>query len=349
MKWEGHHKPGFWLAAAGILLAASVVILGAFTRLVDAGLGCPDWPGCYGHLLWPDDPDEILAANTAFPDMPVIDGKPWPEMVHRYLAGSLGLLIAGLAVYAVKYRREDNYPFRQIIFMAILVIWQALFGMWTVTLKLWPQIVTLHLMGGFATFVLVTVLAQRLGSYRWQLSSLDRIALSKQRVWILLGLIVVAMQVFLGGWVASNYAAFGCPDFPTCTGKWWPDMDLAHGFNFFQTIGPNYLGGLMESDGRTAIHFIHRLGAIVTTVYLVFLGLRVYAQGVGVARKMIFYVWALLAIQIVLGVTNVEMSIPLGIAVAHNFVGVLLLAAIAALLTQINLSQEIGQGEKNDK
>lgn len=349
MKWEGRNKPGFWLAVGGILLASSVVILGAFTRLVDAGLGCPDWPVCYGHLLWPNDPDEILAANTAFPDMPVIDGKPWPEMVHRYLAGLLGLLIAGLAYYAIKYRREDHYPFRQAIFMAVLVIWQALFGMWTVTLKLWPQVVTLHLMGGFATFVLVTVLAQRLGSYRWQLLESERVALVQQRVWVVLGLFVVALQVFLGGWVASNYAAFGCPDFPTCTGKWWPNMDFASGFNFFQTIGPNYLGGLMESEGRTAIHFVHRLGAIITTAFLVFLGIRVYAQGVKTATKLVFCMWGLLALQIVLGVTNVEMSIPLAVAVAHNFVGVLLLAVIAGLLTQINLSQVINQSDQDEE
>lgn len=339
MNTETRPLPGYKLALSGVALAACVVVLGAFTRLVDAGLGCPDWPGCYGHLLWPNDAEEIAAANSAFPDMPVIAGKPWPEMVHRYFAGLLGLLIFGLAMYAIRNRRDDNYPFRQTMFMAVLVVWQALFGMWTVTLKLWPQVVTIHLIGGFLTFVLLTVLVQRLSTYRWKLSERHYASLFKLRSAVLVGVIVVFVQVFLGGWIASNYAAFGCPDFPQCTGQWWPDMDLKSGFNFFQDIGPNYLGGLLGNEARTAIHFVHRLGAIVTAIYLIFLACRVWATGVPQARKLTISFLAVLVLQIGLGITNVIFLIPLWVAVAHNFVGAVLLATIAALLTQTNRAQ----------
>lgn len=342
MNSDRHRLPGFWLAAAGVLLATCVVALGAFTRLVDAGLGCPDWPGCYGHLLWPNDASEIAAANTAFPDMPVISGKPWPEMVHRYFAGLLGLLILGLTIYAIKNRRDEAYPFRQPLFMAVLVVWQALFGMWTVTLKLWPQVVTIHLLGGFLTFVLMTVLVQRLSSYRWSLSEQQYMAVFKLRRATVVGLIVVFLQILLGGWVASNYAAFGCPDFPRCTGDWWPEMDAKAGFNFFQHIGPNYLGGLLESDARTAIHFVHRIGAIVTAGYLIYLGLRVWAVNTLQTRKLVIALWSCLVLQIVLGISNVIFLIPLWVAVAHNFVGAVLLASLAALLTQINRATLLG-------
>jgi len=329
-------QPGYRLAVAAIILATTVVMLGSFTRLVDAGLGCPDWPGCYGHLLWPNESHEIEAANSAFPDMPVIAGKPWPEMVHRYAAGLLGLLTLIITFISIRHRHIDAFPYRQSILLGVLVVWQALFGMWTVTLKLWPQVVTAHLMGGFATFTLFTVLAQRLSDYRWQLSESHLSALIAARPWIVVGLIIVVIQVFLGGWVASNYAAFGCPEFPRCTEKWWPAMDMVNGFNFFQQVGPNYLGGLMESDGRTAIHFTHRLGALATTGYLIFMGIHVVRIGAAPAKKLVILIWSLLALQVLLGVFNVVFAIPLFIAVAHNFAGALLLASVAALLTQIN-------------
>ena len=340
--------PGYELAVGGVLLAAGVVGLGAFTRLVDAGLGCPDWPGCYGHLLWPNDAQEIEAANTAFPDMPVIAGKPWPEMVHRYFAGILGLLIFAQTIFAIKNRRDDSYPFRQTIFMAVLVIWQALFGMWTVTLKLWPQVVTIHLLGGFLTFVLLTVLVQRLSTYRWSLTEHQFHSLFSLRGATVLGLVLVFLQIMLGGWLASNYAAFGCPDFPKCTGEWWPEMDVKSGFNIFQDIGPNYLGGLLGSDARTAIHFVHRLGAILTLVYLIYLGCRILAVKIPQARTLVIGLWVILLIQVGLGISNVLYLIPLWNAVAHNLVGALLLATLAALLTQINRANLVGAESQSD-
>ena len=145
-------RRGFYLALFSWILAAGVVMLGSFTRLVDAGLGCPDWPTCYGHLTWPDEAHEIVAANQAYPDMPVERGKAWPEMVHRYFAGTLGLFILALSIVAMRHRSVEGYPFRLPMLMLLLVIWQAMFGMWTVTLLLWPQVVATHLMGGFTTF-----------------------------------------------------------------------------------------------------------------------------------------------------------------------------------------------------
>ena len=331
-----NNLPGFRLALIGLVLASGVVGLGAFTRLVDAGLGCPDWPGCYGHLLWPNEQHEILAANQAYPDMPVIDGKAWPEMVHRYFAGALGLLILALAVIAVRHRKTDNFPFRQPLFMFVLVFWQALFGMWTVTLKLWPQVVTVHLMGGFATFVLLAVLTQRLATYRWQVSELELKVLLRLNPWLILGLIIVALQVCLGGWVASNYAAFGCPpkEFPACFGSYWPEMDFAQGFNLAQQIGPNYLGGLIENEARTAIHYVHRIGALITTAYLIGLSVACFRLGHVALSKLTGFMLIILTVQVLLGISNVIMVLPLSIAVAHNMVGALLLAVVASILTQ---------------
>jgi len=335
--------PGFRLALIGIVLAAGVVGLGAFTRLVHAGLGCPDWPGCYGHLLWPNEAHEIAAANEAFPDMPVIDGKPWPEMVHRYFAGTLGLLIVAMAVLAIRNRQDKSYPFRQPLFMLFLVIWQALFGMWTVTLKLWPQVVTIHLMGGFATFVLIVVMAQRLSSYQWRLpeKQLDKVLSLKP--WLILGIIIVALQITLGGWVASNYAALACPpkEFPTCFGSYWPDMDFVHGFNFAQHIGPNYLGGLLHNEARVAIHYMHRVGALITTAYLIFLAFKCLFIGFKPLSLLTKLMVTVLAIQVILGISNVMMALPLFIAVAHNVVGAILLAVVCSMATQCLRAQRL--------
>lgn len=326
-------KKGFYLALAALILAVGVVTLGSFTRLVDAGLGCPDWPGCYGHLTWPDEAHEIVAANQAYPDMPVLQGKTWPEMVHRYFAGTLGLLVLGLAIYAFKNRQEEGYPFRMPMIMLVLIIWQAMFGMWTVTLKLWPQVVTIHLMGGVTTFSLLAVLVFRLND-SWRFSDQTSAALRSLRGWIIGGFVVVFLQVFLGGWVASNYAAVACPDFPQCQLQWIPEMDFRQGFNFTQHVGPNYLGGRLDGDARTAIHFSHRVGAIITMLYLIALSLMMLAKKSKPISILAGTILVALVVQIGLGITNVIMSIPLAVAVAHNFVGALLVALLAVVWMQ---------------
>ena len=274
--------------------------------------------------------------------MPVIDGKAWPEMVHRYFAGTLGLLILGLAVIAIKNRSTENYPFRQSLFMFVLVVWQALFGMWTVTLKLWPQVVTLHLLGGFTTFALLVVLAQRLTEYRWTSGEAVIRQLMNLKPWLIGGILVVAGQVFLGGWIASNYAAFGCPpkEFPSCFGTYWPEMDFAHGFNIAQSIGPNYLGGLMESEGRTAIHYVHRIGALITTVYLVLVFIKAMKIGFQPLVRLSYLMLSVLLVQLVLGISNVMLVLPLSIAVAHNLFGAFLVAVVASMSLQCHRARD---------
>ncbi len=333
-------RPGYRLALFATCLAAVVVMLGAFTRLSDAGLGCPDWPGCYGHLTWPTDLDDVARADALYPHMPVDTDKTWPEMVHRYFASSLGLVIIALSVIAWRNRETRNYPFRLPLFLLFLVVWQGLFGMWTVTLKLWPQVVTVHLLGGISTFSLLWLFTLRLKNQRWQTNSANWRQLQALRPALIIGLIIVFLQIALGGWISSNYAAVACVDFPTCHGEWWPPMDLAQGFNVTQGIGPNYLGGLLESDARVAIHMMHRLGALITSIYLLafsFFLFRVDHSGV---RCMAVVILTVLAVQVALGITNVLFVIPLPVAVLHNAGGALLLVSLVTLGTKMWMAEK---------
>lgn len=327
--------PGFRLALLAVCLAGTVVMLGAFTRLVDAGLGCPDWPGCYGHLLWPNESHEIARAEQLFPHAPVAQDKTWPEMVHRYFAGTLGLLIAVLALQAWRLRHQQDRPFRLPVLLLFLVVWQGLFGMWTVTLKLWPQVVTLHLLGGMSVLSLLWVLTLRLDNRRWTVDRRLWVELTRLRPVVIAAVLLVVLQILLGGWTAANYAAFACPDLPTCQSQWVPTMDLAHGFNIFQTIGPNYLGGLMENEGRVAIHYVHRLGAILVMLGLVYLAGRLIAVPYPPARRLATAIFLALALQIALGVSNVLLRIPLPIAVAHNAGGAVLLLVLVTLACRL--------------
>ncbi|QJD59748.1 heme A synthase [Pseudomonas sp. gcc21] len=314
------------LALGALALGFVVVILGAYTRLVHAGLGCPDWPGCYGFLSVPRSDTALEVAQMRFPDDPVEAFKAWAEMIHRYAAGLLGLLILGLAVLAVRRRNEPGYPTALSLGLLLLVICQALFGMWTVTLKLWPQIVTTHLLGGFATLSLLLLLNLRLSSALPTLPPSP--ALNGTRKLAQLVLLVVIGQIALGGWTSSNYAAVACVDLPTCHGEWWPDMNFAAGFNVFQEIGPNYLGGMLDGPGRTAIHFSHRIGAVLTTVLVLLLAWRLFRLGqAGLAATLV----VVLGTQVSLGITNVLAHLPLPVAVAHNAVGAVLLLTMVAV------------------
>ncbi len=319
------------LIVAGIALAVVVVVLGAFTRLVDAGLGCPDWPGCYGHLTWPGTSEEISRAEQAFPDAPVDLDKTWPEMVHRYFAGSLLLLVLYLTVRA--WRQAAATPDsaqavqlrRLFSILLVLIICQAAFGAWTVTLKLWPQVVTAHLLGGFATLGMLWAIylycngapALRLnGVARGRLKAHGRLAFA-----------IVIVQIALGGWVSSNYAALACADFPTCYGSYWPPMDLGEGFNIFQTLGPNYLGGLLDNEARVAIHWVHRLGAVLVLLVVGGLAWRLWPLN----KQLALGLAVILGLQLVLGVLNVVWSLPLAVATLHNAGGALLLLALIAV------------------
>lgn len=331
----GPSFPGYRLALAATLLAIAVVVLGAFTRLVDAGLGCPDWPGCYGQLLWPDTPEEIARAEAAFPDSPVEPDKTRPEMVHRYCAALLGMLITGLTVMALRVRKTHaDYPLKLTVGLLLLVICQGAFGAWTVTLKLWPQVVTAHLLGGFAVLSLLWLLCLRLRPRPWRLPTGQYRVLRGYRPWVITGLVLLLAQIFLGGWTSSNYAALACPDLPTCQGHWLPPTDFAGGFNLLQDIGPNYLGGAMANDARVTIHFSHRIGAVLVALYLLSLCGALLRTGIAALRPATLMVLAALAVQMALGVSNILFYLPLPVAVGHNAGGALLLLALVTLLAR---------------
>ncbi|MDE1464214.1 COX15/CtaA family protein [Spartinivicinus poritis] len=342
-------KAGYWLVLFSTALAALVVILGAYTRLVDAGLGCPDWPGCYGFLTVPESSVDVAKANLRFPETPVESAKGWPEMIHRYLAGTLGLFILMIAVVAFRQNKQDNsYPIKLPFFLLVLVVIQAAFGMWTVTLKLWPQVVLAHLIGGFTTLSLLFLLLLRLRVSRENTSQQNNSKsyasnLFKYKVLARIGLVIVVIQIMLGGWTSSNYAAIACMDFPTCHDSYWPEMDFSQGFNIFQQIGPNYLGGVMDSNARTAIHMAHRIGAVITALFLCYMCfslMRVKLENLEKVNQQYINNWAItilsiLIVQLSLGISNIVWFIPLPVAVAHNACGALLLISLVGLNYQL--------------
>jgi cytochrome c oxidase assembly protein subunit 15 len=309
-----------WVGGA-FALALVVVVLGAFTRLVDAGLGCPDWPGCYGFLHVPTSGEDIAAAEVRHPDSPLEAGKAWAEMVHRYFASGLGLVILVIAVIAWR-NAGRGLPVRLPYALLAVVILQGAFGAWTVTLKLWPQVVTAHLLGGFATLALLWITALRAGF-------LERLRVPPETArHAAFALACVVVQVALGGWVTSNYAALACPDFPTCHDAWLPAADFARGFDLFQSVGPNYLGGMLESDARVAIQIAHRLGALVVLAVVGSLAWRLIVNGCELGA----WLAGILVAQLTLGVLNVVLALPLAIATLHNAVGALLTIAIVTVV-----------------
>ncbi len=328
----GARKPGYKLAFFATLFVFVVIGLGAFTRLVDAGLGCPDWPGCYGHALWPKSDSDVQRAEQLFPDAPVEHDKTWPEMVHRYVATSLGLFAIALVVIAVRNRGKEQ-PFKHVLFLLMLVIVQGLFGMWTVTLKLWPQVVTAHLLGGFLTAATLWLLTLRLSGKVWRTAGPGKRKLRKLYPFALLATFVLMLQIALGGWTTSNYADVACPDFPTCQQVWLPEMDFAKGFNLLQSIGPNYLGGTMDNAARVSIHFTHRVGAIVASVFILIVVFRLFtASTLTAAKRLSLITLGVLLLQVGLGISNVVFHFPVSVAVAHNGVGALLLLCMVTIL-----------------
>ncbi|MGH8640599.1 MAG: COX15/CtaA family protein [Burkholderiales bacterium] len=314
------------LVFCGVVLTFLVIVAGAYVRLEDAGLGCPDWPGCYGQLLGvPDEVHEVARAEQAYPGSPVDPVRAWKEMFHRYLAGALGLLILAIAVIAWRSRSEIGRPPGLATALVAVIAFQATLGMWTVTLLLKPAIVVLHLLGGMTTLALMTWLALR----EIDPPAAPPAAAHVLRPWAALGLAVLAIQIALGGWVSANYAALACPDFPACHGHWLPDMDFGHAFHVLRELGVTAAGAPLSQDALVAIHWTHRIGALITVLYLGALavkGLRVPALAVYSGLLL-----ALLLAQAALGIANVLARLPLGIAVAHNGGAALLLAALVML------------------
>lgn len=310
------------------LLAFAVIALGAYVRLSDAGLGCPDWPGCYGHWLGvPDAPHEQQAAATAFPDRPVDTGKAWKEMLHRYLAGTLGLLILSLSILAWRQDlRSRQSPALPTALLGVVGL-QAALGMWTVTLLLKPLIVTLHLIGGMTTLALLAGMAVAQRSTGPADSGL-RPATS---LLALAALLAVVVQIALGGWVSSNYAALACPDFPTCQGQWQPEMDFAHAFSLHRELGQTADGQALPLAALTAIHWTHRLGAVVVALLAGTLAATLIGSASQLWRRWGLLLGGLLLVQICLGIVNVLWSLPLALAVAHNLGAACLLTATLSI------------------
>ena len=324
-------------AALAALLCAIVVIVGAWVRLTHAGLGCPDWPGCYGQLHPSQVAGDAAAMGAAYPDRPFDYQKALNEMLHRYLVGALGLLVFGLAAFSAWNRRD---PAQQRVLpwvLGALVIVQALLGMWTVTLLLKPLIVTLHLMGGLATLALLWWLA--LVPERRELKAAER----PVRRLALVAMLFVILQVSLGGWTSANYAAAACADFPACHGRWWPDMDFANAFVLWRGLGIDYEGGVLDAPARVAIHYTHRLGAYLTTLVLLLLVMGAWRRGqTMLTRAAAGAVLAALMLQLLVGMNLIWQGWPLILGTLHNAGAAALVLAMVTLLRYLSPRPEGG-------
>lgn len=301
------------LALAGAALAFCVVVLGAWVRLTDAGLGCPDWPGCYGHVF-PEAGTQHFARAVH-------------EMVHRYVATTLGFIILSLLLLALLRRKDAAQPLAPVAVLFIIVCLQGLLGMKTVTLKLQPLIVTAHLLGGLTTLALL----------RWLSIAPERRtpALPERglRVFAVAGFSVLALQIFLGGWTSTNYAAVACPDLPTCQHSWWPRMNFDDAFVLWRGLGVDYEGGVLANPARIAIHFTHRLGAVVTGLTLLGLGTTVALRARHRRLKVLGSVLTVaVLVQISLGISTVHWGVPLTVATLHNAGAALLVVVMVTLL-----------------
>lgn len=362
------------LALTASLLCLGVVVLGAYVRLSDAGLGCPDWPVCYGQLTWPENAAEIDQANQAFPHRPVETHKAWKEQVHRFFAAGLGTLVLALALLA-NWRRpgrrnlligaslsavvgifayvagaiplaavlsvlavglpllgalrwRDDSAGRSSAGLLSLVIFQAMLGKWTVTLLVKPIIVTSHLLGGMATLALLWWTTLR--SRGWLRAS--RPVSRSARTLALVALLVVIGQIALGGWTSTNYAALACTDFPTCHGQWWPQADFGEGFVLWRGLGVDYEYGVLDNPARVAIQLTHRIGALVTLLVVLAVSLTLTLRAEEpLIRRLALLPGLLVLVQFALGIGNVLLSLPLGLAVAHNAVAALLLVSLITL------------------
>lgn len=318
------------LSLIAAITAFCVVVLGAYVRLSDAGLGCPDWPGCYGTLTVPESESAIAQAQVVYPDKPVDAGKAWKEMIHRYLAGTLGLMV--LFLFAIGWKQCDRTNTSPWLtsFLLGLIIFQAALGMWTVTMLLKPVIVSAHLLGGMTTLAILIWIAHR----HWG-SNGAQVIPSDKKLWYRLGLLVLFGQMFLGGWTSTNYAALACTDFPTCHGAWIPEMDFRDAFHMVRELGQSASGGNLTLASLTAIQWTHRVGAFITLIYLGFLG--VVGLKYGAIRTWCYVLLGLLLAQIALGVANLVLHLPTILAVAHNAGAALLMATLVIINSKITV------------
>ena len=307
------------LSLFGICFAFVVIALGAWTRLVDAGLGCPDWPGCYGFVVFPVNEADIAIAESRYPLFPYDINKAIPEVVHRYFAAGLGL-IAIFLVYLSFRKTNDRSIQSWSSFLLFFICCQGIFGYLTVSLKLLPIIVTLHLFGGFTTLTLFYFIYLKSRNFE----IFKQINISNLKIIAGAAFLALIFQIFLGVWTSTNYASLACADFPTCQGTYFPEMDFKSGFNLNQEVGPNYLYGLLDNPARVAIHYSHRVSAIlVTFIFLILMSRLWFSEAAPLASTL----GILLLTQIALGITNVVYVLPLYVAIAHNLFAACLLLA----------------------
>lgn len=312
------------LVRLSLVLTFVVIMLGAYTRLADAGLGCPDWPGCYGHLTVPSEQHEIALAKALYPSLTVEANKAWLEMIHRYFAGTLGLI-----VFLITFRciREKQLGYLLPVSLSLVVVFQALLGMWTVTMKLMPIVVMGHLLGGFTLFCLLFILYWRLKEAKLNLPA--QISSSwGVKCLAVVTLIVLGFQIALGGWTSSNYAALMCTSLPICQGDWVSYLDFRTAFDLIQPERESYEFGTLDYGARMTIHVTHRFGALLVTVLCLWLIYRLLAENNKFLAKAASWIGLFLIVQLLLGVSNVLFSLPLVIAVGHNLGAALLLISV---------------------
>lgn len=316
------------LVGGSIVLAMLVILLGAYTRLTDAGLGCPDWPGCYGFLKVPEQAHHIQQAEALYPQRPVESHKAWNEMIHRYFAGTLGLLILAIFLFSLKQKR--------LLLPSLLlglVIFQAALGMWTVTLALHPVVVMGHLLGGFTLLSLLAL-------YWWQLQPAPFIAV-KQSLKLLFWpvLLVLVAQIALGGWTAANYAALACIQLPVCEAGWTNQLNFDEAFSLHLGYD-NYEYGVMSQSARATVHVMHRIGAVITLLVVAAYAIALWRSSSGLVKTLALAVLILLLLQFSLGLANVVLHLPLANAVAHNFVAANLVMCLVVIGYQLHRNKE---------
>lgn len=320
------------LAVISVLITATVVALGAWTRLKDAGLGCPDWPTCYGSITVPLSDQAIERGQALYPDSPFSAEKAWPEMIHRHFAKTIGLLcilMAGIALWAV--RKDRSIPVKHAVFLLFMVCLQGAFGAWTVTMKLFPPVVTGHLLFGFATFTTMVLLVTRLSPF---LRSSGNSGVASLLPFAALAGVVLVLQIALGGWTASNYAATVCTALPVCQEGWRDLLNLPEAFAIHTYAGTTYeFAPHLGPAEKITIHAMHRLGAWTTSALLALLAALLWfrARGERYRRFALFLMGGLL-VQVLLGISNVVFNLPLTVAVAHNVMALLLLQVVALLV-----------------
>ncbi|NKF52144.1 heme A synthase [Shewanella sp. WXL01] len=313
-----------------LVFTLAVILMGAYTRLSDAGLGCPDWPGCYGHLTVPSTAQDVASANQQFPERALEQDKAWLEMIHRYIAGLLGLMVLAILIISL---RTQNAPKKLPMAIAALILFQAALGMWTVTMKLMPVIVMAHLIGGFSLFCLLFLLYLRhqpLEAAHADIHANPNLTTNARKLapLALASLAILVIQIILGGWTSSNYAALACTSLPICEGNWMDNLSPIQAFSLWQGEHESYEFGVLDYAARMTIHVSHRIWAVVTAVTLGYLAFKLISTGSTTLRKSAWVLLALLTLQLLLGVSNIVMHLPLGIAVSHNGGAALLLLSV---------------------